>query len=96
MQAILEGAHILPYSSGGAATNVVSNGLLLRSNIHTLFDRGLLWIDAAQQIQMDAELEGSEYAPLRGQSLLLPLQVSQRPHPDHLKHHRVHTARQPD
>lgn len=90
--AILEGAHIRPYSSGGAATNVVSNGLLLRSDIHTLFDRGLLWIDAAQQIQLDPELDGSEYAPLHGQALRVPLQPVQRPHPDHLKHHRIHTA----
>jgi hypothetical protein len=94
--AILEGAHIRPYSSGGAATNVVSNGLLLRSDIHTLFDRGLLWIDSNQRIQLDPELDGSEYAPLRGQALRVPLQPAQRPHSDHLKHHRVHTARQPD
>ena len=94
--AILEGAHIRPYSSGGAATNVVSNGLLLRSDIHTLFDRGLLWVDSAQRIQLDPELDGSEYAVFRGQPLRLPTRAVHRPHPDHLKHHRVHTARQSD
>src|SRR5258705_4430106 len=33
----LEAAHIYPY--GGADTNHVQNGILLRSDIHTLFDR---------------------------------------------------------
>lgn len=94
VQAILEGAHIRPYSSGGAATNVVTNGLLLRSDVHTLFDRGLLWVDADGFVQLGTDLDGSEYTPLRGRKLRLPEQPAEHPHPDHLAHHRVHTARQ--
>lgn len=94
VQAILEGAHIRPYSSGGTATNIVPNGLLLRSDIHTLFDRGLLWVDADGFVQLSSELDGSEYTPLRGRKLRLPEQPADHPHPDHLAHHRVHTARQ--
>ncbi|KRE90858.1 hypothetical protein ASG87_01595 [Frateuria sp. Soil773] len=93
--AILEGAHIVPYASGGAASNVVPNGLLLRSDIHTLFDRGLLWVDADGFVQIGPDLDGSEYAPLRGRKLRLPAHPAEHPHPDHLAHHRVHTARQP-
>jgi len=93
--AILEGAHIVPYAAGGMATNVTSNGLLLRSDIHTLFDRGLLWIDAAGFVQIDAELEASEYLPLRGRKLRAPDHPADHPHPDHLTHHRVRTALQP-
>ena len=37
---ILEAAHIFPYL--GSSTNVTSNGLLLRADIHTLFDCRLL------------------------------------------------------
>ena len=36
---VLEAAHIVPFR--GQATHHVQNGLLLRSDIHTLFDRGL-------------------------------------------------------
>lgn len=35
---VLEAAHIRPYASGG--THSPSNGLLLRQDLHTLFDRG--------------------------------------------------------
>jgi len=41
--AALEAAHILPYSEGGRHTT--DNGLLLRADIHTLFDLGLLFVD---------------------------------------------------
>ena len=40
---VLEAAHITPYV--GSLTNHVSNGLLLRADLHTLFDCGLLAID---------------------------------------------------
>jgi hypothetical protein len=40
---VLEAAHIHPYR--GKDTNCVSNGLLLRADIHTLFDLGLIWVD---------------------------------------------------
>jgi len=39
----LEAAHLQSYR--GADSNVISNGLLLRADIHTLFDLGLLAID---------------------------------------------------
>jgi len=60
IEALLEAAHIVPYQ--GADTNVVSNGLLLRADIHTLFDLGLLWIDPHSRLVKLAEpLMGSEY-----------------------------------
>ncbi|WP_341358362.1 HNH endonuclease signature motif containing protein [Georgenia sp. M64] len=40
--AVLEAAHISPYR--GTHTNIVANGLLLRSDIHTLFDLHLLTV----------------------------------------------------
>lgn len=96
VQAILEGAHIVPYAAGGIASNVITNGLLLRSDIHTLFDRGLLWVDGEGFVQIGPELDGSEYMPLRGRKLRPPAHPAELPHPDHLAHHRVHTARQPN
>jgi hypothetical protein len=44
---ILEAAHIFPYR--GDATNDVTNGLLLRSDLHTLFDCGLIAVDERTQ-----------------------------------------------
>lgn len=41
--AVLQAAHVIPVSSGG--TDEVGNGLLLRADIHLLFDLGLMWID---------------------------------------------------
>jgi hypothetical protein len=43
IEAVLEAAHIIPYR--GPETNHVQNGLLLRADLHTLFDLDLLWID---------------------------------------------------
>ena len=42
IEALLEAAHILPHR--GTASNFIGNGLLLRADIHTLFDLGLLTI----------------------------------------------------
>ena len=42
----LEAAHIVPYRGGGQA-NDPTNGLLLRADIHTLFDLALLKVDPA-------------------------------------------------
>jgi hypothetical protein len=39
----LEAAHVLPYR--GPADNHPSNGLILRADVHTMFDLDLLWFD---------------------------------------------------
>jgi hypothetical protein len=43
LEHILEAAHITPYL--GPHTNDLSNGLLLRADIHTLWDKGLVAVD---------------------------------------------------
>jgi len=68
--AALEAAHIAPYL--GPKTNHVQNGLLLRADIHTLFDLNLLTIDAAtMSVNLAAGLE-AHYSHLQGQRLRLP------------------------
>lgn len=83
---LLEAAHIVPYR--GPDTNRVDNGLLLRTDIHTLFDRGLVWVDADGMIDIAERLRGSEYERLAGKRLGLPRDSAHRPHPDHLAIHR--------
>lgn len=68
---LLEAAHICPYR--GAHTNHVQNGLLLRADIHTLFDLELLWIDPdSYTVQLATELRDSEYSALHGAPLRVP------------------------
>ncbi|GAB3047443.1 HNH endonuclease [Stenotrophomonas tumulicola] len=82
---VLEAAHILPYK--GDHTNRVDNGLLLRSDLHTLFDLGLLWIDHDMRVRLSRELLGGDYATYEALPLRLPKHQSDRPNPDHLAAH---------
>ncbi len=83
--AVLEAAHILPYR--GEHTHRVDNGLLLRSDLHTLFDLGLLWITPEQQVAIAPSLEGTDYEALNGQALRLPERAEHHPNPAHLAQH---------
>ena len=68
----LEAAHIVPYL--GAHTNLVSNAILLRSDIHTLFDKDLIKIDAdSLQVTLDKKLKVTTYAYLDGKNVALPV-----------------------
>ncbi|MER8646697.1 DUF3427 domain-containing protein [Mesorhizobium sp. M1252] len=83
---LLEAAHITPYL--GAATNTVDNGLLLRSDIHTLFDCGLLAVDPdSYRILLQGNLMSSEYGCLHGQRLNLPSSPAHHPSRLALKRH---------
>lgn len=65
---LLEAAHINPYR--GEKENHPSNGLLLRADIHTLFDLDLLGIEPATlQIHVHPKLEGTEYEQFAGARL---------------------------
>lgn len=65
---ILEAAHISPYR--GPDTNKADNGLLLRADVHTLFDLGLLSIDPETSvIRVAQEIEEAPYRALHGKKL---------------------------
>jgi hypothetical protein len=85
MEEILEAAHIIPYK--GDETNRCDNGLLLRADIHTLFDLGLLWINPEMKIEIANALQRTEYGKLHGKRLRLPTDTASRPHPKHLERH---------
>lgn len=78
---VLEAAHIKPYSLVGR--HDVSNGLLLRSDLHTLFDLGYLTVSPADlRVQVsrrihDEYANGREYYALDGRQVRLP----QTPYP---------------
>jgi hypothetical protein len=69
--AILEAAHVVPFL--GLHTNELANGLLLRADVHTLFDRGLIRIDSLSlSIELAESIRGSEYDEYHGKILALP------------------------
>lgn len=81
---VLEAAHIMPYN--GNKTNHTQNGLLLRSDLHTLFDLGLLTISHENyQIILHDSLKTSEYAKFH--RISLPLKEEHYPSEDALKWH---------
>ncbi|WP_197284063.1 MULTISPECIES: HNH endonuclease [unclassified Shinella] len=84
---VLEAAHITPYK--GTATNAIANGLLLRSDLHTLFDCGLIAVNVeTMQIVTSNQLAGSSYANFDGQQLRVPTDVVNAPSMKALKQHR--------
>jgi len=75
---ILEAAHIFPHL--GDSTNVVSNGLLLRTDLHTLFDCGLLAVDPVTlQVVLSEALMNSTYRALAGKPIRKPAKPHQWP-----------------
>lgn len=65
--AVIDAAHIIPY--GGRATNALGNGLLLRKDVHALFDAGLIRVTLSLTFHVSPELTDECYAELHGQRL---------------------------
>ncbi|MDO9271230.1 MAG: HNH endonuclease [Methylobacter sp.] len=83
--AVLEAAHILPYK--GEHTHRIDNGLLLRSDIHTLFDLGYIWLKPEYVICIAPSFHSTDYAELEGRTLRLPDLPKHHPNPAHLSEH---------
>lgn len=74
----LEAAHIIGYV--GASTQHVKNGILMRADIHTLFDLGLLKIcPETLKVVLAPSVRKSSYAELHGQPLRRPVLASMEP-----------------
>jgi len=75
---LLEAAHITPYL--GPETNSITNGLLLRADIHTLWDLGLVAVDPQSwTVWVSPDVSDSTYRVLAGAPLKLPKKAAQRP-----------------
>jgi len=86
VEAVLEAAHIHPYL--GQHTNDVTNCLLLRADLHTLFDLRLLWIDATNRVKVSHRLRGTPYGEHEGGGLRVPKHATSRASPKALQWHR--------
>jgi hypothetical protein len=83
----LEAAYIAPYR--GKFTQHPSNGLLLRADIHTLFDLGKVAVDTkTMTIVIADDLLNTSYRILSGRPLRYPRDENQRPSTEALDLHR--------
>lgn len=88
---VLEAAHIQPYAESGP--HDPSNGLLLRSDFHKLFDLGLVTVTPDYRIEVSPRIReewfnGKAYYRLHGQPLpRLPADPDQQPGAVYLRWH---------
>ncbi len=87
---VLEAAHIRPVAQGGV--HRVDNGLLLRSDIHTLFDRGYVTVTPDLRFRVSERLRrdwqnGRVYYALDGQPIHTPRDENARPNRLELEWH---------
>ena len=94
---VLQAAHIKPYASDGP--HRISNGLLLRSDIHTLFDRGYVTVTPELRIEVSKHLRedwenGRDYYAHHGKSLAVtPSKTVESPDAEFLRWHNEHRFR---
>lgn len=87
---VLQAAHIRPVSEDGE--HRVDNGLLLRSDVHILFDRGYLGVDDRYRLQVSPHLRsdfgnGQEFYDRAGAVIALPDHRSERPNKEAVSWH---------
>lgn len=91
---VLEAAHIRPYADEGP--HLVSNGLLLREDLHTLFDDGYLTVTEDLRVEVSRRIKqefenGREYYRHHGQRLAnLPAAPEDRPSVEFIRWHNEH------
>ena len=93
---VLEAAHVKPYSDGGE--HRVDNGLLLKSDLHTLFDRGYLTVTEDRRVEVSRRLReefqnGKYYYALHGQELRPPASPAARPSVENIRWHNERVFR---
>ena len=86
----LQAAHIKPVSKGGE--HRLDNGVLLRSDVHTMFDRGYLGVTPDYKLQVSSRLRtdfgnGEEFYARHGEIIRLPQHQSDRPNSEFLEWH---------
>ena len=87
---VLETVHIRPVTEGGL--HRVDNGLLLRSDLRRLFQRGYLGVNHEYRVLVSTKLEEDfdqteGYTGLAGRELFLPSQPAYRPRREFLQWH---------
>ncbi len=84
-EAALEAAHIVPFVD--ERSHRLENALCLRADIHALYDRGLLAIDAAGVVAVASSIRTAEYKRLHGRQITRPAVKANWPNPALLSKH---------
>jgi putative restriction endonuclease len=95
---VLEAAHIKPFSESGPHT--IANGILLRSDLHKLFDTGYITITPDYRLEVSKRLKeefnnGKIYYDMNGRRLIMTPELSRdKPNTDFLRWHneRIYKA----
>jgi len=94
---VLQAAHIKPFKEQGP--NRVDNGLLLRSDLHILFDRGYITVTPENKIEVSRKIKeefnnGKHYYSYNGNKLsVLPQSSDERPNLDFINWHNENIFR---
>jgi predicted restriction endonuclease len=84
----LEASHIIPYL--GPKTNHIQNGILFRSDIHTLFDLGLIAINELNyKVILAPKLLATQYSIYNDVEIKLPVNEDDYPSKEALEKHRA-------
>lgn len=86
MKDLLDACHISKYL--GPRTNHVTNGMPLRTDLHGLFDLGLIAIDETRMTVIVAPAAMTEYGQYHGRALMLPADPTKAPDVTALRLHR--------
>lgn len=95
---VLEAAHIKPYSLEGP--HRTDNGLLLRKDLHTLFDRGYMTVNEDLQIEVSKRIKedygnGRDYYAFHGRKLIeMPDNAVDRPSTEFIRWHNENVYRE--
>ncbi len=92
----LEAAHVRPYADGGA--HALPNGLLLRADIHRLYDAGYVTVTPDIRFRVSHDLaedfhNGREYERFAGRAITVPVALLDQPDPELLDWHRAEVFR---
>lgn len=92
----LEAAHIRPFAEGGS--HEARNGLLLRRDIHSLFDAGYVTVTPDHRFEVSRRIReefdnGRHYYALHGQPIRTPVLPTQAPDPVALTWHNENCFR---
>lgn len=87
---VLEASHIRPYSKGGS--HEIQNGILMRRDVHTLFDLGYVTITKDYRFEVSKRIKeeyhnGRLYYKMAGQYLLVPENEEMKPSKNFIEWH---------
>ncbi|MEX2281725.1 MAG: HNH endonuclease [Gemmatimonadota bacterium] len=92
----LEAAHIRPFSE--IPEHYVRNGLLLRSDVHRLFDSGYITVTPDYTVEASSRMkddfnDGENYIKLHGTEIWVPADPTLKPDPSILRWHNENKFR---